>query len=111
MKVKGLSGYSMKFYQPVFGKRPKGFNSVNVAFAPDKFISTMIYPIVFFVTQIHQAIITSPLIRMDNAFRGNSASYYLPCSVALAQSGTISALSSYVFVDRRFVYPLMVDLL
>ena len=76
MKVEGISRYSMELYQPVFCKRPEGFNSVNVAFAPDKFISTMMYPIMLLVTQIHQAIITSPLIRMDNTFRRDSASYY-----------------------------------
>ena len=76
MKVEGASGYSMKFYQSVFSKGPEGFDSIDMAFASGKFISTMMYSIVLLITQIHQAIVTSPLIRMDNAFRGDSTSYY-----------------------------------
>ena len=76
MKVEGISGYSMKFYQSIFSKRPKGLDPVDMAFASGKFISTMMYSIVLLITQIHQAVVTSPLIRMDNTFRRDSTPYY-----------------------------------
>ena len=76
MKIKSLFRDSMKLNQSAFSIRPKGFNSVDMLFAPGKFISTMMHSIMLFITQIHQAVITSPLVRMDDAIWRDTTSYY-----------------------------------
>jgi len=76
MKIESILRNSMKFYQPVFGKGPKGLNAVNVLLATGKFIRTMVDSVMLFIANINQAIIATPPIRMDDTLRTHLAPYY-----------------------------------
>jgi|GEM_PF-5965289 len=80
----------MELAQSAFSKRPKRFYSVNIAFVINKLISSMVNSVMFFITQVYKAVITSPPIRVDDTVRVTTRPRITPCSVALAQSGTIS---------------------
>lgn len=60
--------HPIKLNQSSLGKTPEGLNPINVLVASGKFIMTMINVIMFIVPHIHQAIITTPAIRMDDTF-------------------------------------------
>ena len=62
-------GYTVEFHKPSFCKWPEGLNAINVAFPSDKFINTMSYTIMLFISQVNQAVITAPIIWMYNAIR------------------------------------------
>lgn len=64
----------MKLHQPPFSIRPKGFNTVDVAFCIGKLIIAVVNSIMLFITEVYQAIISSPLVRMDDAFERNFTS-------------------------------------
>lgn len=74
--MKLLSAVQQAGLKPSFRVRPKGLYAVNMAFVIGKFILSMpacrladrLDPIVFFIANVHQSIIASPLIRMNNAF-------------------------------------------
>ena len=59
----------MELHESSLGKGPKGFNAINMAFVVTKLIVSMVYSIMFLISQVHQAIIASPLIRVNNAVR------------------------------------------
>ncbi len=51
-----------------FSDPPEVFDSVDMGLAVSKFISAMLNPMVFFITQIHQTIIAAVSIGVDRAF-------------------------------------------
>ena len=51
-----------------FSDPPEVFDSVDMGLAVGKFISATVNPMVFLITPIHQAIITSVSIEVDRAF-------------------------------------------
>jgi hypothetical protein len=60
----------MELHQSPLCKGPKGLNAVDMVFALNKLIASVLYPIMLFVPQIHKIIATAPLIRVNNAVRG-----------------------------------------
>ncbi len=90
MQVEGDDGYSVELLQPAFGITPERFNAVDMMLAPRKFIGTVVHSKVFIKTDIYQAIIAAPAIRVNHRIGCAMCPRITPCSVALVQSGTIS---------------------
>jgi len=63
----------MEFHQSSLCKGPEGFNVVDVTFPSREFILAMVYTIMFFVSQVNQAVIAALPIRMDDACGVNLA--------------------------------------
>ena len=61
--------------QTCFGKSPKAFDAVNMRMLISEFVIAMLNTIVFFITQINQAIIAAPAVGMDDAFKLNMTTY------------------------------------
>lgn len=57
----------MKLHKSSLCKGPEGFNAVNMAFVVAELIVPMVYSIMFLISQVHQAMVASPLIRVNNA--------------------------------------------
>jgi len=53
--------HAIKLGQPTLGKTPERFNTVNMAAAPSKFITAMIYSVMF--------VIATPAIAVNDTFR------------------------------------------
>jgi hypothetical protein len=53
----------------LFCERPKGFNTVDMAFAIGTFVVPMFYSIMLFITQIHMTIVTLAAVRMNQTVR------------------------------------------
>jgi len=74
MQMKSLFAHTSESEKPGFGITPEAFDSVDMAFAMDEFILSMVDPKVLFITKVNESIVTSPTIRMDNAFKAHTAS-------------------------------------
>jgi len=61
--------------QPGFGKAPEPFDTIDVAGRCGKFIAAMIDPQVLGIAQVHQSVIASPAVTMDDAIQANFTSY------------------------------------
>ena len=68
MQIKSGFGKSPELGQSHFSDPPEVFDSVDMGLAVGKFISATVNPMVFLITPIHQAIITSVSIEVDRAF-------------------------------------------
>ena len=68
MQIKSGFGKSPELGQWHFSDPPEVFDSVDMGLAVGKFISAMLNPMVFFITQIHQAIIAAVPSGVDRAF-------------------------------------------
>ncbi len=90
MQIKGRCWDSMELQDSSFSEGPKRFDTIDMALSFCKFIGSMLYTIMLFITQIYQAIVTAPAIGMDNTFWGDTLPRIMACNVALAQLGTIS---------------------
>ena len=55
--------------QAHFNNAPEVFNSVNMGLAFGKFVVSMLNPMMFFLTQVNQAVITFPPIGVDGALK------------------------------------------
>ena len=73
MQVKCTGGHATESKQARFGIPPETFNSIDVITAFGKFILAMINPELLTVTNIDQAIIAAPAVRVDDAFEFHSA--------------------------------------
>ena len=74
MQMKACFAHTLEPEKPGLGKTPEAFNSIDVAFALNEFILPMVDSEVLFVSQIHQSIISSPTIGMDDALKAYSTS-------------------------------------
>jgi len=74
MQMESCFTHTSKPEKPGLGKSPEALNSVDVAFSLNEFILSMVDPKVLFISQIHEPIIPSPAIGMDDAFKAYSAS-------------------------------------
>ena len=74
MQMKGLFTHTSEPIEPGFGIAPEAFNSVNMTFTKDEFIVSVVDSKMLFITKVNEPIITSPSIRMDDAFKINSTS-------------------------------------
>ena len=77
MQIKSRLLHTFKFSKSGFGISPKPFNAIYVRSASDKFIRTMINTKVFFITNVNQAIVTSPTVRMNNTVQTYLSAYDL----------------------------------
>ena len=71
MRIERMFRYAIKFGQPAFCIAPERLNPVNVTLTIREFILTMINSKMLIKTNIDQAIITTPTIRMNNSGRLN----------------------------------------
>ena len=65
----------MKFIKSSFHKPPKRFDVVDMIFFTNKLIYTMFYPVMILVIHIIQALIFSPVIRMNDTIRAHFTLY------------------------------------
>ena len=68
IQIKSGFGKSPELGQSNFSDPPEIFDSVDMGLAVGKFISTMLNLMVFFITQIHQAIIAAVPSGVDRDF-------------------------------------------
>jgi hypothetical protein len=57
VQVKSIITNTSKLAQPVFCDGPKVLNAINMVMSICKFITSMLDPIVFFITEIYKAVI------------------------------------------------------
>src|SRR5260221_4942010 len=62
-----------KLRQPHLCDAPEVLDAVDVRFALHKLVAAMIHPVMLLVAQIHQAAVTLPAIRIDDAAQGHLA--------------------------------------
>ena len=74
MQIKGMTGHTIELLQPPLGKTPKAFDAVDVVTARGKFISTMIDPEMFGITNVDQAVVATLTVAVDSYFRRHAAS-------------------------------------
>lgn len=85
VQMKSRSTHATKPAESCFGIAPKTFNVINVRLLLNKLIASMVDAKMFLVSQINQAIIPSPSIRMNDTFQ-----LYAPPDDGLKRlSGTI----------------------
>jgi len=68
-----MGRHAVKFHEPPFGKRPKGLDSVDMASATSELVLSVLHPKVLFVSEIDQAVISPPAIRMNDAVEADSS--------------------------------------
>lgn len=73
MKIKAVLLQATKFYQASFCICPETFYPINVGALIGKFIVAMLHTKMFLIAKIHKAIISTPAIRMDDAFQLNTS--------------------------------------
>jgi hypothetical protein len=66
----------MELFEPAFGEKPKGLDSVDITFTLCILVQPVVYPEVFLVSLIHQAITASPVVWVDDTISLNFSSYY-----------------------------------
>ena len=76
MQVKSAFIQSSEFAQPGFGKCPETFYPIYVRFSISKFVNSVFDSIMLLISQIHETIITTPGIRMNNTFYADFSSNY-----------------------------------
>jgi len=67
VQVKGGIGQAVELHQPGLGKSPEGLDAVDVVLAVDELVNAMLDAMVFLVTQIDQAVVTPPVVGVDDA--------------------------------------------
>ena len=75
MQVKRLFVHPSEPGQPIFGKSPETFNTINMGMAIDEFIAAMIHAQMLGVAQIDQSVIAPPAIRMDDRIQIHLSTY------------------------------------
>jgi hypothetical protein len=68
MQVEGARVHAAKANQPGLGVPPESFNAVNVSMPFGKFVLTVIDAQMLAVTDVNQAVVTAPAVRIDDAF-------------------------------------------
>ena len=69
MQIKSRFRKSSELCQTHFSDAPEVFDSVNMGLTVCKFVVSMLNPMMFFVTQVNQAIVAFPPIRVDCALK------------------------------------------
>src|SRR3989304_10556249 len=68
VQIKSVLRHTMKLLKSSFRIRPERLYAVNMTLIINKLIITVLNPIVLLIADIHQSVITSPLVRMNNTF-------------------------------------------
>jgi hypothetical protein len=74
VQIKGGFTHTSELGESSFCITPKAFDSVDMRFTLNELISAMLNPKMFFVSQVNQAVVATPVIGMDNAIRTHTAS-------------------------------------
>lgn len=72
MQVESVSRDAIELLQATLGKAPEAFDAINISRASDELIRAMIDSEVFRVSDINQAVIAAPAIRVDHSFSRHS---------------------------------------
>lgn len=107
MKIEGMLVQPTEAHEPRFGKGPKTFNPIGMRMFVGKFIVAVFPSEMFLVSQVCQAIVLTPAIRMNNALKLCTATNdCLKCR--LEQSGTIWVYTRPLRLNRpkTMVFPL-----
>lgn len=83
---------STEAHDPHFGNGQKTFNPIDMRMLVGKFIVAVFHSEMFLISQVYQAIVTTPAIRVNNALKLYTATI-LARSVAFEQSGAIDDAS------------------
>ena len=89
MQEKGCRAHSSEPGQPGFGEAPEAFNTVDMSLASDELIAAMIDSQVLAITNIDQAVVATPAVRIYDAL-WLTLPRIMACSVPLEQFVTIS---------------------
>ena len=73
MKVKSVFCQAPKAHKSRFCKCPEAFNTINVWLFVGKLIVAVLHSKMLLVAQVNQAIVATPTVRMDNAFKLHTA--------------------------------------
>lgn len=77
VQVKGLRMHPTELNKPCFGIAPESFNPVDVGLVSGELVLPVIHPEMLSIPYINQAVIPSPAIGVDDAFKTDSAPNYL----------------------------------
>ena len=76
MQIKSRFRKSPELGQSHFSDAPEVFNSVNMGLAVCKFVVAMLNPVMLFIAQVNETVITFPSIGVDRAFKFHLAPDY-----------------------------------
>ena len=71
VKIEDQRAHPPKTSHPGFGEAPKSFNPIEMGRTRNKLVLPMIHPKVFPISDVDEAIITSPAVGVDNALQGH----------------------------------------
>ena len=91
--------YSVEFMKAAFGKTPEVFNTVDMnTLVFRKFILLMAHPIMAVITYVHQTVITTPFIRIDD---GRGIDFPLNNGLQNLLFNALGSLSLYFIANLR----------
>src|SRR5699024_5713091 len=73
--IKFLLWDAIKLSQATFSEAPKGFNTINMALPSSELVITMFDAIMFVITDVYQAIITTPTVTVNTTIEAYFPSY------------------------------------
>ena len=94
MQVEGGNGYSVELLQPAFGITPERLDAVDMMLTPGKLTRTVVHSEMPIKTDIHQAIIAAPAIRVNHRIGCRSSIAAATVAYTRQQFGT-SVSSKY----------------
>jgi len=68
VQEKGGFAHPSESCEARFCKAPEAFYSVDMSFAPGEFVTAMIHTEMLAIANIDKAIVTTPAVRIDDAF-------------------------------------------
>ena len=72
MQVERVWRDTMKLLQAMFSKTPEALNAVDMVRAAGELVLSMMDSVMFRVTDINQAIVAAPAVRVDDCLRSNA---------------------------------------
>lgn len=76
MEREGMLVKAPEANESSFGKGPKAFYSIDMGMLASKLVVAMLNTKVLLIAQIYQAIVATPAIRVNNAFKFHTATNY-----------------------------------
>lgn len=67
MEIKSLLVNAFESMKPNFGEAPECFDAVDMRLPPNKFTLAMVHSEMFLVADIHESVVASPAITMNDA--------------------------------------------
>ena len=72
MQIESACGDTIELLQATLSKAPEAFNAINMCRASDELIRAMIDSEVFRVSDINQAIVAAPAVRVDDSLSSHA---------------------------------------